>query len=325
MSFFSVIKNKILGRSDKDTYLSGFRKTSKAVSSKLNDLKADFKGVNEEFLEELMVILLESDVGIDTASEICHQLEKKANEYFDVKFNNAMNFLLEIMYDIYDQDEDPKFIENPNGPTVIFLVGVNGSGKTTTAAKLIRKFQEEGKSVCVAAADTFRAGAIDQLAKWADKMNVPCIKGKENGDPASVCVDGCRFAVEHNMDILICDTAGRLQNKVNLMKELSKMNKVVSREIEGAPHNVWLVLDSTTGQNGLNQAKVFLDATDVTGIILTKMDGTAKGGLVLAIKHTLHIPVYYIGLGEKEEDLRPFDVSSYLYSIFEGVTEVEKD
>ncbi len=325
MSFFSVIKNKILGRSDKDTYLSGFRKTSKAVSSKLNDLKADYKGVNEEFLEELMVILLESDVGIETANEICHQLEKKANEYFDVKFNNAMNFLLEIMYDIYDQDDEPKLIENPDGPTVIFLVGVNGSAKTTTAAKLINMYQREGKSVCVAAADTFRAGAIDQLAKWAEKMNVPCIKGKENGDPASVCVDGCRYALEHNIDILICDTAGRLQNKVNLMKELSKMHKVVNREIEGAPHNVWLVLDSTTGQNGLNQAKVFLDATNVTGIILTKMDGTAKGGIVLAIKHTLHIPVYYIGLGEKEEDLRPFDVSSYLYSIFEGVTEVEKD
>ncbi len=325
MSFFSTIKNKILGRSDKDTYLSGFRKTSKAVSSKLNDLKSSYTGVNEEFLEELMVILLESDVGMDTANEICTQLEKKANEYFDVKFNNAMNFLLEIMYDIYDQDEDPQLIENPNGPTVIFLVGVNGSGKTTTAAKLIKKFQDEGKSVCVAAADTFRAGAIDQLASWADKMGVPCIKGKENGDPASVCVDGCRYAVEHHMDILICDTAGRLQNKVNLMKELSKMHKVVNREIENAPHNVWLVLDSTTGQNGLNQAKVFLEATHVTGIILTKMDGTAKGGIVLAIKHTLHIPVYYIGLGERESDLRPFDVSSYLYSIFEGVSGVEKD
>ena len=202
------------------------------------------------------------------------------------------------------------------------LVGHPGSGKTTTCAKLTKLYQSQGKKVGVVAADTFRAGAIEQLARWADKLGVPCIKGRENGDPSSVLVDGCRYAKEHNLDILLCDTAGRLQNKVNLMNELAKMRKVIGREIEGAPHHVWLVLDSTTGQNGLSQAKIFQEVTDVTGIILTKMDGTAKGGIVLAIKDVLHIPVYYLGLGEREDDLKPFDLDLYLYSISEGIRDV---
>ncbi|NCB33955.1 MAG: signal recognition particle-docking protein FtsY, partial [Erysipelotrichia bacterium] len=169
------------------------------------------------------------------------------------------------------------------------------------------------------AADTFRAGAIEQLAEWGSRLNVPCIKGRENGDPSAAIVDGCRFAKDHEIDILICDTAGRLQNKQGLMAELSKMNKVANREIPGAPHNTWLVLDATTGQNGLNQAEIFNQATRLNGIILTKMDGTAKGGIVIAIKHRLHLPVLYIGLGEHPDDLRPFDLDGYLYSISEGL------
>ena len=193
------------------------------------------------------------------------------------------------------------------------------SSKTTSCAKLAKRYTEEGKTVAVVAADTFRAGAIDQLKTWAERLNVPCIAGKEGADPSSVLVEGCRYAKDHQIDVLLCDTAGRLQNKVNLMKELSKMRKVVSREIEGAPHHVWLVMDSTTGQNGISQAKLFKEATEVTGMILTKMDGTAKGGIVLAIKHALSIPVYFIGLGEKADDLRPFDLDSYLYSMTEGL------
>ena len=181
------------------------------------------------------------------------------------------------------------------------------------------QYQQQGKTVAFVAADTFRAGAIEQLAKWGERLNVPCIKGRENGDPSAAIVDGCRYAKENNIDILLCDTAGRLQNKANLMNELAKMNRVSAREIEGAPHNTWLVLDATTGQNGLSQAEVFAESTTLSGIILTKMDGTAKGGIVLAIKNKLHLPVYFIGLGEQPDDFRPFDLDGYLYSISEGL------
>ena len=202
---------------------------------------------------------------------------------------------------------------------LIVLSGPTGSGKTTTTAKLTKLFQSEDSSVVLAAADTFRAGAIDQLAKWADRLGVTCIKGREGGDPSAALVDACRYAKEHGMDYLIGDTAGRLQNKANLMQELSKMRRVIEREIPGAPHEVWLVLDATTGQNGISQAQIFLETTKVSGIILTKMDGTAKGGIVIAIRDLLGLPVKYIGLGEKEDDLRPFDIDSYLYGLCEDI------
>ena len=223
------------------------------------------------------------------------------------------------MLEMYQEHEDEPVHVNEDGPTVLLLVGVNGSGKTTTAAKLTNALLEQKKSVVLAAADTFRAGAVDQLTRWGERLNVPCVKGRENGDPSAVLVDGCRYAKEHHCDYLIGDTAGRLQNKVNLMNELSKMRRVIEREIPGAPHEVWLVLDATTGQNGIQQAKVFLEATKVSGIILTKMDGTAKGGIVMAIRDQLGLPVRYIGLGEQPQDLRPFDIESYLYGICEGM------
>ena len=223
------------------------------------------------------------------------------------------------MHDLYVDHDDQPFHKNEDGPTVILMVGVNGSGKTTTTAKLTKLFKSEGSSVVLAAADTFRAGAIDQLVKWAEHLDVPCIKGREGGDPSAALVDACRYAKEHQMDYLIGDTAGRLQNKANLMKELSKMRRVIEREIPGAPHEVWLVLDATTGQNGISQAQIFLETTNVTGIILTKMDGTAKGGIVIAIRDLLGLPVKFIGLGEKEDDLRPFDIDSYLYGMCEDL------
>ena len=264
---------------------------------------------------------LESDVGIETADLICEKLKEKAEEYPSLSFDWAMSFLLEIMKEIYEEVDDKPIVYNETGTTVILLEGVNGSGKTTTAAKLASMYLKQGKSVAFVAADTFRAGAIEQLAKWSEKLGITCIKGRENGDPSAAIVDGCRYAKENNIDILICDTAGRLQNKQGLMAELEKMNRVSAKEIPGAPHNTWLVLDATTGQNGLSQAKIFNEATNLSGIILTKMDGTAKGGIVLPIKHVLQLPVLFVGLGEHPEDLRPFDLDSYLYSISEGLSD----
>ena len=323
MSFFSKLKDKFTHKEDKAVYLQGFEKSKNTFSDALNQMSYSFHGVDDEFLEQLTIVLLESDVGITLADLICEKLKKKCEEFPSVTFHWAMNFLLEIMKEIYEEVEDEPIVYNENGPTVILLEGVNGSGKTTTCAKLANMYIRQDKKVAFVAADTFRAGAIDQLAMWGERLNVPTIKGRENGDPSAAIVDGCRFAKEKGADILLCDTAGRLQNKVNLMQELSKMNRVSGREIEGAPHNTWLVLDATTGQNGLSQAKIFAESTKLTGIVLTKMDGTAKGGIILAIKHELHVPVLFIGLGEHPEDLRPFDLESYLYSISEGLKGVQ--
>ena len=319
MSILDSLKSIFQKKDDKAVYLSGFKKSKDSLQEKSSSLKKNFKGVDDEFLEQLEIVLLESDIGVETADAICENMKKTADEYVNVSWKWAVNFVIQSMKDLYEEVPDEPIRWNENGPTVIFLEGVNGSGKTTTAAKLTAKYQAEGKKVALVAADTFRAGAINQLDTWAERLNVPCIKGRENGDPSAAIVDGCRYAKENNIDVLLCDTAGRLQNKAGLMAELGKMNRVAGREIPGAPHNTWLVLDATTGQNGLRQAELFDAATDLSGIILTKMDGTAKGGIVIGIKQKLHLPVLFIGLGEKKEDLRPFDLDSYLYSISQGL------
>lgn len=319
MGIFSKLKQAFSGKQDSDRYLSGLDKSRKSFSEKIRRLSLNFTGVNEEFLEDLMVILLEADIGIHTAQKIVDAVENTAMDRKLKNFDEIVECLIEEMAKMYTAKEDREFVFNENGPTVILMVGVNGSGKTTTTAKLTKLFLDQGKSVAVAAADTFRAGAIDQLAVWADRLNIHCIKGRENGDPSAALVDGCRYALANNIDVLIGDTAGRLQNKTNLMNELSKMRRVIEREIPGAPHEVWLVLDATTGQNGISQAEIFTEACDVTGIILTKLDGTAKGGIVIAIRDRLGLPVKYIGLGETLDDLRPFDLDSYLYSLCEGL------
>ena len=255
MAFFQKIKEAFIKNEDKDKYLSGLDRSKKSFGDRLRALSNNFHGINDELLEEIMVILLESDVGIHTAQKIVDAFESNAK---DLKNYDSMeDYLISILYDFYDEEQDAPINYNEDGPTVILMVGVNGSGKTTTSAKLIRHYLQQQKSVAVVAADTFRAGAIDQIDTWANRLGVPCIKGKPNQDPSSVIVDGCRYAKEHNVDILICDTAGRLQNKTNLMNELSKMRRVVSKEIDGGPHEVWLVLDATTGQNGISQAKIF--------------------------------------------------------------------
>ena len=320
MSFFQNLKNKVLGKSTTDSYLSGFSATRNDLNKKIKGLSANFKSVNKDFLEELMIILLESDIGFETSEKIIERLEKKCNEYYNVRFNEAVDFLFEIMHEIYGDDAYVTDFSEYH-PAIILLVGVNGSGKTTSCAKIVKKYQDEGKKVAVVAADTFRAGAIDQLERWAERLNVPCISGIEKGDPSAVIVDGCRYAKEHDIDVLICDTAGRLQNKTHLMNELTKMRRVIAKEVPGAPHAVWLAIDATTGQNGLQQAKVFLEATEVTGVILTKMDGTAKGGIVLGIKDQFNIPVVFITTGEQPEDIKEFDIESYIYSIYEGAVD----
>lgn len=315
MGFISTIKETLSRHKDSGAYLSGFKKTSSIFKSHSKALSKNFKGVNDEFLEDLTVMLLEADVGIETADEICHRLVGKVEEKFFITFNSTMDMLFEIMADIYDQKSVKPLTFRDNELTVIMLVGVNGSGKTTTAAKLCHRYQNEGKKVMLVAADTFRAGAVDQLKTWANRLNTPCYAGKTKEDPSSVIMDGVTKAKNDGMDIVICDTAGRLQTKVNLMNELNKMSRVIEKACGHKADQTLLVLDATTGQNGLSQAELFNETTTLDGIILTKMDGTAKGGIVLPIRHHLKLPVYFIGLGEGMDDLKPFELNDYLASL----------
>ena len=317
MALFQSIKDAFIKNQDKDKYLSGLGRSRKSFGDRIRSLSNSFHGIDDDLLEEIMILLLESDVGIHTAQKIVDRFEENASHIHE--YESMEDYFISILHDFYDQEQDGFIHYNEEGPTVIFMVGVNGSGKTTTSAKLIQYYKDLDMSMAVAAADTFRAGAVDQIETWANRLGVPCIKGAPNQDPSSVLVDACRYAKDHQIDILLADTAGRLQTKTNLMKELSKMVRVCDREITGAPQEVWLVLDATTGQNGISQAKQFLDATQVSGIILTKMDGTAKGGIVLAIHDQLKIPVRFLGLGEKPDDLQPFDINSYLMGITKGL------
>lgn len=314
MGFFSQLKDNLFGK-EKDTYLEGLGKSRNQFASKLRRLALNFKGIDEEFLEEIMIVLLEADVGIHTANKLLKNFEQAVSKQSKKDFDSMMDTLIETMAQLYGPDETL----TEGFPKTILLVGVNGNGKTTTAAKLGHYFQQQDKKVVYAAADTFRAGAMDQLELWAQRLDARIVRGKEKGDPSSVLVDACRVMKEEQYDVLIGDTAGRLQNKVNLMNELNKMKRVMSKEIDGAPHDVLLVLDATTGQNGIAQAKQFLDSAAVNGIVLTKMDGTAKGGVVLAIKDQLGLPVKFIGFGEQMEDLRPFDIKAYLVGMCDGL------
>lgn len=322
MSFLSDLKEKAFGNKNKSKYLSGFSKTNNTLGKKLRFITENNTKNKEDFVEQLMISLIEADIGYKTAEEICDRFFKETQDYLYLEKDDVIDILLETFNDIYKSKEDGEIIYNPDGPTVILMVGVNGSGKTSTCAKLAKMYKEQGKKVCLVAADTFRAGAIEQLKVWAEKIGVDFVEGKENEDPSSVLVKGCRYAKENNIDILLCDTAGRLQTKINLMAELNKMNRVVGKEIPGAPHNCWLVIDANTGQNGLSQATLFNEVTTLNGIILTKMDGTSKGGIIIPIKDQIGVPVRFITLGETMDDIEPFNFDLYLYSIIEDLNNV---
>lgn len=268
----------------------------------MNDLVARYRKVDEDFFEELEDLLLQADVGFETVMELMDKLRFEVQRKNIKDTNGIQAIISEKLVEIYEQGEEDLIELNmqPNGElTVILFVGVNGVGKTTTIGKLAHRLKSEGKTVVLAAGDTFRAGAIDQLQVWGDRVGCEVIKQSEGSDPAAVMYDAIRAAKNRRADVLICDTAGRLQNKVNLMNELEKVHRVISREIPNAPHEVLLALDATTGQNALVQAQTFKEVTNVTGIVLTKLDGTAKGGIVLAIRNKLHIPVKFVGLGEE--------------------------
>ncbi|WP_374720543.1 signal recognition particle-docking protein FtsY [Parageobacillus toebii] len=320
MSFFKKLKEKITKQADSVTekFKQGLSKTRDSFAGRVNDLIARYRKVDEEFFEELEEILISADVGVNTVMELVDELkmEVKRRNIQDPKEMKAV--ISEKLVEIYRGDDDAKAELNiqENGLTVILFVGVNGVGKTTTIGKLAHKLKSEGKTVMLAAGDTFRAGAIEQLEVWGERVGAEVIKQSAGSDPAAVIYDAIQAAKARNVDVLLCDTAGRLQNKVNLMKELEKVKRVIEREIPGAPHEVLLVLDATTGQNAMSQAKIFKEVTNVTGIVLTKLDGTAKGGIVLAIRNELHIPVKFVGLGEKMDDLQPFDPEQYVYGLF---------
>ena len=327
MGLFNKLKNIFSNKKEEEKtneevkkYDEGLEKTRTEFVSKLNMLGIKYTKVNEEYFEELENVLIMADIGVKTVMDFIERLRKRVKQenITDTKYLNEV--IVDELFIIYVNNESitDKINMAEDGPTVILMVGVNGVGKTTTIAKLAHKYKNEGKRVMMIAGDTFRAGAVEQLKIWADRTD-SLFYGRENTDPAGVIFDGLVKAKEENVDIVLIDTAGRLHNKVNLMKELEKINKVIGNQIPNAPHETLLVIDATTGQNGIMQAASFKEITNITGIVLTKLDGTAKGGIVLAIKEAVNIPVKFVGLGEKMTDLIPFDIENYIYGLFKDM------
>lgn len=325
MGLFKFLKEKLSKNKTQDVesknYVKGMEKSRENFANKLDSIAKKSKKVNKEYFDELEEILIEADVGVNLTMRVIEEVasESLKNKITDAEEINEL--VVDKLFSGYmskgeEIQNDISFRED--GPTVLLVAGVNGVGKTTTIAKLAYRYINLGKKVMLCAADTFRAGAIEQLSIWAERLGCDIVVGKPNSDPAAVAFDGAKKARENNVDLLIVDTAGRLQNKINLMNELSKISRVISKEIPDSPHEVFLVIDATTGQNGVIQAKQFLDCINITGIVITKMDGTSKGGIILAIRDELGIPVRFIGLGEKMEDLREFDLEKYLIGLCLG-------
>lgn len=312
MGLFSRKEKK---QSSISNYLDGYS-THKSLAVKITELFGGYSTNHDDIYQDLLALLISADIGVVASEKIMDELKEKVNENFLRSSDRIIQQLCEIIVERYKDKNDFQLEIHQN--KMIMMVGVNGAGKTTTISKLVHHFQKEGKTVGLIAADTFRAGAVDQLNRWAQRLQVPCITGKENADPTSVLVDGVRYYKQNPVDIIIADTAGRLQNKVNLMKELEKMVKVTKRELQDEAIEIFLTIDATTGQNGLSQAEMFIESSKVTGVILTKMDGTSKGGIVLSINDQYHLPVVYMTFGENIEAIAPFDIEQYVSMLIMG-------
>lgn len=331
MGFFNKIKNIFKGNDESvqndsnsesiKIYERGLSKSREGFVSKLVSLSNKYKSITDEYFEELEEILIMADIGVNTVMDFIDRLKDRVRKEKIDSPELLKEIIVDELFIIYVDDQvlSSKIKFNSNGPTVVLFVGVNGVGKTTTIGKLASVLKSDGKKVLLVGADTFRAGAIEQLEEWSGRVGVSFFSSKEGSDPASVVYDGVSKAISDNYDVVLVDTAGRLQNKVNLMHELEKINKVIDGLVDGGASETLLVIDATTGQNGINQAKAFKEITNITGIVLTKLDGTAKGGIVLAIKELIGLPVKYIGLGEGVNDLEVFDIEKYVYGLFKDM------
>ena len=317
------VKNEKAVEEKKEVYDKGLSKSRKQVTSLLSDLTHRYTKINEEYFNELEEILIMADIGVNTVMKFVDRLKERVNHDKITDSEELKEMIVDELFIIYVDGEvlTTKLETREEGPTVYLFVGVNGVGKTTTIAKLANRFVKDGKKVLLVAGDTFRAGAYQQLKEWSERTGA-YFYGKEGAtDPSSVIYEGCELALKENYDYVFIDTAGRLQNKANLMKELEKMNRVINKLIPNSPTETLLVLDASTGQNGIKQAISFKEITNITGIVLTKMDGTAKGGIVLAIKEEVGVPVKFIGFGERAEDLQEFDIEQYIYGLFKDFME----
>ena len=326
MGIFSIFKIK-KKKEEASKYRIGMEKTRKSSAfSRLANLFKSHSQIDDDLFDELEEIFVMADIGVDTVVKFIDELKNDERVKGLSSAKDLQPIIIDKMFDIYLKGEvvNTNLNFNKSGLSVFLFVGVNGTGKTTTIAKIASKLKSEGKKVLVAAGDTFRAGASEQLEVWGKRIGFEVVTKDYGSDPSSVIYDAISKAKKENYDVLLCDTAGRLQTKVNLMKELEKIKKVISREVEGAPQDTLLVIDATTGQNGLSQAKAFIEATEVTGVVLTKLDGTAKGGIVLAIRDMYNIPIKFVGLGEKVEDLEYFDIEKYVYGLFAEMIDDEE-
>ena len=303
-----------------ELYEKGLSKTNKGFGARLNAFLAKFRTVDEDFFDDLEELLIESDVGYETSEDLTDQLREEAKLQKAKSRDDLKKVIVQKLVEVYDDNGDPeqeKLAYDPSAkPNVYLFVGVNGAGKTTTVGKLAKRLHDQGKKVILVAADTFRAGAVEQLVEWGKRVDVPVVRGKDQADPAAVVYDGLTKAIAEQADYLLVDTAGRLQNKVNLMNELEKIQRTIKKQLPDQPAETLLVLDGSTGQNALMQAKEFDKTTKLTGLVLTKLDGSSKGGVVLAIRHEMKLPVKLVGLGEKPEDLADFDAANFAVGLF---------
>lgn len=322
MGLFSKIKNIFNNEKKEEVvkYDKGLEKSRKEFTTKLSNLSKKYKNINDDYFEELEDILIMADIGVNTVMEFVDRLRSRVKSEKIDSSDTLKEIIIDELFVMYVGNNiiDSKIHYHNDETTVILFVGVNGVGKTTTIGKIANKLKNEGKKVMLVAGDTFRAGAIEQIYEWGDRVGVRVVSN-ESSDPSSVMYDALELAKKDNYDVVLIDTAGRLQNKDNLMNELSKINRVVKKLIPDAPHETMLVIDATTGQNGISQAKSFKEITDITGIVLTKLDGSAKGGIVLAIKEEVNIPVKFVGLGEGVDDIEPFDIEKYIYGLFKDL------